>query len=91
MPAYRFLYEKRPIASEPSADALKLTGRDAPPAGWEIVPTYDAQCLVAYLMSLDQSHPLKEVKSPAVAPAASPAAAPPASPAASPAAGKGTK
>jgi cbb3-type cytochrome oxidase cytochrome c subunit len=97
MPAYRFLYEKRPIAGEPSADALKLTGRDTPAAGWEIVPTYDAQCLVAYLMSLDQSHPLKEVKSPAaagspaVAPAASPAAAPPASPAASPAAGKGTK
>ena len=97
MPAYRFLYEKRLIAGELSADALKLTGRDAPPAGWEIVPTYDARCLVAYLMSLDQSHPLKEVKSPAaagssaVAPAASPAAAPPASPAASPAAGKGTK
>jgi cytochrome c oxidase cbb3-type subunit 2 len=89
MPAYRFLYEKRPIAGEPSADALKLTGRDAPPAGWEIVPTYDAQCLVAYLMSLDQSHPLKEVKSAALA--ASPAVAPPASPAASPAAGKGTK
>jgi cytochrome c oxidase cbb3-type subunit 2 len=93
MPAYRFLYEKRLIAGEPAAEALKLTGRDAPPAGWEIVPTYDAQCLVAYLMSLDQSHPLKEVKSPAaaglpgVAPAASPAAAPPASPAA----GKGTK
>jgi cbb3-type cytochrome oxidase cytochrome c subunit len=83
MPAYRFLYEKHLIAGEPSAEALKLTGRDAPPAGWEIVPTYDAQCLVAYLMSLDQSHPLKEVKSPAVAP--------PASPAASPAAGKGTK
>src|SRR5438876_160236 len=84
MPAYRFLYEKRLIAGEPSADALKLTGRDAPPVDWEIVPTYDAQCLVAYLMSLDQSHPLKEVKSPAaagspaVAPAASPTAAPPA-------------
>ena len=97
MPAYRFLYERRSIGSEPSADALELTGRDAPPAGWEIVPTYDAQCLVAYLMSLDQSHPLKEVKSPAAAgspavvPPASPAAAPPASPAASPAAGKGTK
>jgi cytochrome c oxidase cbb3-type subunit 2 len=89
MPAYRFLYEKRPVASEPSADALKLTGRDAPPAGWEIVPTYDARCLVAYLMSLDQSHPLKEVKS--AAPAASPAIAPAASPAASPPAGKGTK
>jgi cbb3-type cytochrome oxidase cytochrome c subunit len=96
MPAYRFLYEKRPIAGEVSADALQLTGRDAPPAGWEIVPTYDARCLVAYLMSLDQSHPLKEVKSaaptgsPAAAPAASPAA-PATSPAASPAAGKVTK
>ena len=89
MPAYRFLYEKRPIAGEPSAEALKLTGRDAPQAGWEIVPTYDAECLVAYLMSLDQSHPLKEVKS--AAPAALPAVAPPASPAAAPAAGKGTK
>lgn len=88
MPAYRFLYVKRRISGEPSADALKLTGRDAPPAGWEIVPTYEAKCLVAYLMSLDQSHPLKEVKSggaPA-APAASPSPAPAvgASPAASP-------
>ena len=63
MPAYRFLYQKRIIAGERSADALQLTGPDAPPEGWEIVPTYDARCLVAYLMSLDQSHPLKEVKS----------------------------
>jgi cytochrome c oxidase cbb3-type subunit 2 len=85
MPAYRFLYEKRLISDEPSADALQLTGSDAPPADSEIVPTYDAKCLVAYLMSLDQSHPLKEVKS------AAPAALPAASPAASPAAGKGAK
>jgi cbb3-type cytochrome oxidase cytochrome c subunit len=82
MPAYRFLYEKRRIEGEPSADALKLTGRDAPPEGWEIVSTYDAKCLVAYLMSLDQSHPLKEVKSAAPAatstsPAPAPAAASP--------------
>ena len=76
MPAYRFLYEKRRIAGERSPDALKLTGSDAPPAGWEIVPSYDAECLVAYLMSLDQSHPLKEVKS--TAPAASPVAPAPA-------------
>jgi cytochrome c oxidase cbb3-type subunit 2 len=79
MPAYRFLYEKRRISGEASADALELTGHDAPPQGWEIVPTYEAQCLVAYLMSLDQSHPLKEVKSAAPAPAAaaSPATPPP--------------
>lgn len=85
MPAYRFLYEKRPVAGEHSADALQLTGSDAPAPGWEIVPSYDANCLVAYLMSLDQSHPLKEVKSGAPAPAAG------GSPTASPAAAKGTK
>ena len=69
MPAYRFLYQKRRVEGEYAADALKLTGDDAPPPGYEIVPSYDAKCLVAYLMSLDQSHPLKEVKS-AAAPAA---------------------
>ncbi|MGI9086655.1 MAG: cbb3-type cytochrome c oxidase subunit II [Chthoniobacterales bacterium] len=63
MPSFRFLYETRRIGGERAADAVVLNGEDAPPAGWEIVPTYDAQCLVAYLMSLDQSHPLKEVKS----------------------------
>jgi cbb3-type cytochrome oxidase cytochrome c subunit len=71
MPSYRFLYEKRRIGGERAVDALSLSGDDAPPTGWEVVPTYDAKCLVAYLMSLDQSHPLKEVKS--NAPPASPA------------------
>ena len=75
MPAYRFLYEKRRIAGERSADALQLSGSDAPPEGWEVVPSYDAKCLVAYLMGLNQSHPLKEAKlvGGASAPAASPA------------------
>ena len=82
MPAYRFLYEKHQVAGERSADALELSGREAPPPGWEIVPTYEAKCLVAYLMSLDQSHPLKEVKTAAGAP--SPAGSPPAAPAGSP-------
>lgn len=87
MPAYQFLYEKRRISGERSADALQLTGADAPPAGWEVVPTYEAKCLVAYLMAQDQTHPLKEVKRVSAAPAAaqSPAAAAPAgSPAAAP-------
>jgi cbb3-type cytochrome oxidase cytochrome c subunit len=84
MPAYRFLYEKRPIGGERSAEALQLNEKDAPPAGWEIVPSYDAKCLVAYLMSLDQSHPLKEVRNIAAAAPASAAAA--SSPAAAPAA-----
>src|SRR5580765_5973104 len=78
MPAYRFLYETRRIAGERSAEALQLASSDAPPEGWEVVPTYDAKCVVAYLMGLNQSHPLKEVRSVggASAPAASPAPAP---------------
>jgi len=81
MPAYKFLYEKRRVGGQQSADALHLRGDEAPEEGWEIVPTYDAKCLVAYLMSLNQSHALSEVKSvaaPAASPAASPAAAQPA-------------
>jgi cytochrome c oxidase cbb3-type subunit II len=85
MPSYRFLYQMRRISDAPSAEALHLTGSDAPPEGWEIVPTFDARCLVAYLMSLNQSHPLKEVRSAAPPPPASPAASPAPSPAAAPA------
>jgi len=70
MPSYRFLYEKRRIAGERSADALQLSGADAPPEGWEVVPSYDAKCLVAYLMGLNQSHPLKDVRSVSGAPVA---------------------
>ena len=88
MPSYRFLYEKRRIRDQRSADALQLTGSDAPPEGWEVIPTYDARCLVAYLMALNQSHPLNDVRSaggaPATSAAPSPAAAagsPPPSPA----------
>ena len=72
MPGYHFLYEKRRISGERAADALSL-GEDAVPKGWEVVPTYDAKCLVAYLMSLDQSHALKEVKMTAAPPASAPA------------------
>ena len=78
MPAYHFLYEKRRISGERAADALQLGEDERVPEGWEVVPTYDARCLVAYLMSLDQSHALKEAKA-ATAPssaAASPAPAP---------------
>src|SRR5207248_1999537 len=95
MPAYRFLYVRRRIAGERSAEALQLSASDAPPEGWEVVPSYDAKCVVAYLMGLNQSHPLKEVRSigGALAPAASPAtavqgASPAPAPAGSPAAPK---
>jgi cytochrome c oxidase cbb3-type subunit 2 len=74
MPAYHFLYEKRRVTGERSADALKVSIPDASPDEWEIVPSYDAKCLVAYLMSLDQSHELKEAKLTSV-PTTSPAPA----------------
>jgi cbb3-type cytochrome oxidase cytochrome c subunit len=65
MPAYHFLYEKRRISGVASPDAINFAGNknEEPESGWEIVPSYDAKCLVAYLMSLDQSHALKEAKS----------------------------
>jgi cytochrome c oxidase cbb3-type subunit 2 len=76
MPSYRFLYRARRITDALSADSLKLTGSDAPPEGWEIIPTFDARCLVAYLMARNQSHPLKEVRSAAPATAGSPVPSP---------------
>ena len=76
MPSYRFLYQTRQISDAPSVDALQFTDYDAPPEGWEIVPTFDAKCLVAYLMSRNQSHPLKGITSAAAAsPSPSPAPA----------------
>ena len=72
MPAYRFLYKKKRISGVASPEAVNFAGdtREEPEAGWEIVPTYDAQCLVTYLMTRDQSHALKEAKSPqTIAPA----------------------
>jgi cbb3-type cytochrome oxidase cytochrome c subunit len=83
MPAYRYLYKKRRISGAPASNAINFVGDkgDEPETGYQIIPTYDAQCLVAYLMSRNQSHPLKEAKAAATtAPAPAPAA-----PAASPA------
>ena len=79
MPAYHFLYEKRRVSGERATDALKLGEGDAVPEGWEVVPTYDAKCLVAYLMSLDQSHALNELKATAAALPSTPAPSPAAS------------
>ena len=85
MPSYRFLYHTRRISAGRSLDALQLTGSDAPPEGWEIVPTFDARCLVAYMMALNQSHPLKDVRSAGPAAAASPAVSPSPAPGGQPA------
>lgn len=73
MPGYRFLFEKRKIGKAPAADALPLTGKFAPPEGYEIVPTESARALVAYLLSLRADAPLFEA--PLTPPAAPPAPA----------------
>src|SRR5471030_393608 len=43
MPAYRFLFVTRKVTGQPSPDALVLPEADAPPAGYEIVPTAQAK------------------------------------------------
>jgi cbb3-type cytochrome oxidase cytochrome c subunit len=69
MPPYRFLFEKRRIGRYPSPDALHFESKEfEPPAGFEIVPTPEAQALVAYLMSLHSDTPLFEA--PMTAPSA---------------------
>ena len=78
MPPFKYLFLKRKISGERSPDALSLTGADAVPSGYEVVPTDKARALVAYLLSLDKSHPLKEAKGGAVPTAAAPSAATPA-------------
>jgi cytochrome c oxidase cbb3-type subunit 2 len=67
MPSYRHLFETRKQVGAPSSDALFLSGEAAPEPGYEVVPTASAKALVAYLGSLDRSHPLKEAGAGSVA------------------------
>jgi cytochrome c oxidase cbb3-type subunit II len=60
MPAYRWLFVTREIQGQPSVDALKLEGADAPSPGHEIVPTEEGKALVGYLLSLKKNYPLPE-------------------------------
>jgi cytochrome c oxidase cbb3-type subunit 2 len=66
MPSYSFLFKTHRIAGSGDKDALKgLPTSLLPQEGFEIIPSADAKALVAYLLSLDRSHSLKEA--PAVA------------------------
>lgn len=83
MPAYRHLYDVRRIGGAPSQDAVQLEGPGAPPEGYEVVPTKEANALVSYLLSLKKDYRVPAsnggppvVAQPAVAaPAATPAPA----------------
>ncbi len=55
MPTFRYLFDTHKIGFAPSPDALVVPPDLAPPAGFEIVPTRQAQQLVAYLLSRRQN------------------------------------
>ena len=71
MPAHQYLFETRRIGKQPSPNALRLTGKFAPPAGFEVVPKEEAVQLVEYLRSLRADAPLFEAPLPIVAPPSS--------------------
>ena len=57
MPAYDFLFDVHSTKDrQPSTTALSLSGRAAPAAGMEVVPTPRARALVAYLLSLKDNY-----------------------------------
>ncbi len=58
MPPYRYLFEKKKITGQRSLEALNVPVD----AGYQIVPKPAAVELVNYLLSLDSSHEVKEVK-----------------------------
>jgi cytochrome c oxidase cbb3-type subunit 2 len=64
MPPYRYLFRKQIAGGRPSPDALELSGENAPEPGYEIVPTYEAKVLVAYLLSLRTDQALFEAPIP---------------------------
>jgi cytochrome c oxidase cbb3-type subunit 2 len=60
MAPYKYLYRVQKIQGQPSPKALKLEGKYAPAPGYEVVPTPDAEALVAYLLSLNRNYALPE-------------------------------
>ena len=60
MPSHWWLFQDQAIAGQPSQNALKLEGADAPRPGDEVVPTAEAEALVAYLLSLKRDYALPQ-------------------------------
>jgi cytochrome c oxidase cbb3-type subunit II len=53
-PPHPFLFEKREIKGNPSADALPHAKSDK----YDLIPSSDARALVSYLLSLKKDHPV---------------------------------
>jgi cytochrome c oxidase cbb3-type subunit 2 len=64
MPSYKYLYRTQKIEGQRSAEAIDLLPPETPPDGYEVVPTYEAEALVAYLLSLNRNYPLPEAPEP---------------------------
>lgn len=60
MPKFPFLFDQRDVEIEEPVDALVFPPSSGPGEGKVIVPGPKARALVAYLLSLDHSHPLPE-------------------------------
>lgn len=69
MPPYTHLYKVQKIQGPVSERALKLPKKFAPPAGYEVVPTQEADRLVEYLYSLKKDEPIPGQSAVAAAPA----------------------
>lgn len=57
MPSFKSLFKEIPLVGQPSAHAIDL---DEVKEGFQAVPGPEAEALVSYLMSLDQSYALPE-------------------------------
>lgn len=71
MPPYRYLFTKRKVGAQRSAEALEVNTTE----GYEIVPTAEAKQLVAYVLSLDRTRALPEAAPSGSSPAAPPSVA----------------
>lgn len=61
MPSFRHLYRVRKVQGQGSTNAVALSGRFAPPAGFEVVPSLEAESLVDYVLSLRKDFPIPGV------------------------------
>ncbi len=58
MPPYTFLFHRRTVIGEPRSTALPGNGGE----GYQVIPSYHARVLVAYLMSLKQDYVYPEAQ-----------------------------